>query len=72
MTLPRLSVTEKIILIIVAIAVAAGFYFFYTSQPRFEEYIKEDGIAEWLTVAGLSLGSLVCFSRFVKLFRKRS
>ena len=72
MTLPRLSVTEKIILIIVAIAVAAGFYFFYTNQPRFEDYIKEDGIAEWLTVAGLLLGSLVCFSRFVKLFRKRS
>ena len=59
-------------MIVVAISIATGFYFFYTNRPRFENYIKEDGIAEWLTVAGLLLGSLVCFSRFVKLFRKRS
>ncbi len=72
MTIPRLSVTEKIVLIIVAISVATGFYFFYTNRPRFENYIKEDGIAEWLTVAGLLLGSLVCFSRFIRLFRKKS
>jgi len=72
MTLPRLSVTEKITLIIVAASLAAGYWLFYTNLPRFEQYVREDGIAEWLTVAGLLLGSLVCFSRFVKLFRKKS
>ena len=72
MTLPRLSVTEKIILIIVAASVAAGYWLFYTNLPRFEQYVREDGIAEWLTVAGLLLGSIVCFYRFIKLFRKKS
>jgi hypothetical protein len=72
MTLPSLSVTEKIILVIVAIAMVTGYWLFYTSLPRFEQYIKEDGIAEWLTVAGLLLGSVVCFFRFVKLWRKKS
>jgi len=72
MTLPSVSVTEKIILIIVGACIATGYWLFYTDLPRFEQYVKEDGIAEWLTVAGLLLGSLVCFSRFVKLFRKKS
>ncbi len=72
MTLPRLSFTEKIILIIVAVSVAAGYWLFYTNLPRFEQYVREDGIAEWLTVAGLLLGSLACFLRFVKLFRIKS
>jgi len=68
----KLSSTEKIILIIVAIVVAAGFYLFYTNLSRFEQYVREDGIAEWLTVAGLLLGSFVCFLRFVKLLHKKS
>ena len=72
MTFPRLSNTEKIILTIVAVAIATGFWLFYTDLSRFEQYVKEDGIAEWLTVAGLLLGSFVCFTRFLKLLRKRS
>ena len=72
MTFPRLSVTEKMVLIIAALAVATGFWLFYTDLSRFERYVREDGIAEWLTVAGLLLGSFVCFSRFVKLLRKKS
>jgi len=72
MTLPSLSVTEKIILIIVAVAIATGFWLYYTNPPGFEQYIREDGIAEWLTVGGLLLGSFVCFLRFVKLLHKKS
>ena len=72
MTFSGLSTVEKIILTLVSIAIVAGIFLFYTDVTRFEQYVKEDGIAEWLTVAGLILGSIVCFSRFVKLFRKKS
>jgi len=72
MTLPRLSVTEKITLIVVGATVATGYWLFYTDLPRFEQYVREDGIAEWLTGVGLLLGSIVCFYRFIKLFRKKS
>ena len=52
----KLSTTEKIVLITVAIIIATGFFLFYTDLPKFEEYVKEDGIAEWLTVAGPDTG----------------
>jgi hypothetical protein len=68
----KLSATEKIVLVIVAIIIAIGFFLFYTDVPMFEQYVQEDGIAEWLTVLGLVLGSIVCFYRFIKLFHKKS
>jgi hypothetical protein len=64
-----LSATEKTIIFIVAIVIAAGFILFYSDVSKFEDFVKEDGIAEWLTVAGLLMGSFVCFARFVRLFR---
>ena len=67
-----LSITEKIILTGVAILLAIGFFFFYTNISLFEKYVQEDGVAEWLTVAGLLSGSIVCFIRFVKLLNKKS
>ena len=72
MTLPRLSVVEKVILILAAVAISIGIFLFFTNVARFEQYVKEDGIAEWLTVAGLLSGSIVCLSRFVKLFRNKN
>lgn len=51
---------------------AVGYFLFYTNVPRFEKFVQEDGIAEWLTVAGLLSGSIVCLSRFVKLINKRT
>jgi len=72
MTFPRLTAVEKIVLALAVIAIAMGIFLFYTSVARFEEYVQEDGIVEWLTVVGLLLGSIVCFSRFVILLRKRS
>lgn len=68
----RLTTTEKIILALVALVLAIGYFLFNTNLWRFELFVQEDGVAEWLTVLGLLLGSLVCFSRFGKLFRKRS
>jgi hypothetical protein len=67
-----LSVTEKFILGLVLLVLIPGFYLFFTDVPKFEQYVQEDGIVEWLTVLGLLLGSLVCFSRFLKLLRKKS
>jgi len=68
----QFSVTEKIVLTGVTIVLVTGFLLFYTDRSLFEKYVQEDGIAEWLTVAGLFLGSVVCFKRFVKLFYKKS
>ncbi len=72
MTKLMLSVIEKMILGLVAIVMAVGLFLFFTNVPRFEQFVQEDGIAEWLTVFGLLLGCFVCLSRFAKLFRKRS
>jgi hypothetical protein len=72
MSKPNLSVTEKFILVLVLLVLIPGFYLFFTDVPKFEQYVQEDGIAEWLTVLGLLLGSFVCFGRFAKLLRKKS
>jgi len=72
MTFPKLTAVEKIILVMAAVAIVIGIFLFYTNVARFEEYVKEDGIVEWLTVVGLLLGSIVCFSRFLLLLHKRS
>ena len=72
MTSTRLSLTEKLILILVAIMLIVGFILFYTNIPLFNRYVVEDGLVEWLTVAGLIFGFVVCISRFFKLFKKRN
>jgi|SRR3990170_1095181 len=68
----KLSAIEAIILAIGIFALGSGFFLFYTDIPQFEQYVQEDGIAEWATVAALLAGSVVCFSRFLKLFHKRN
>ncbi len=68
----NLSVTVKFILGLVLLVLIPGFYLFFTAVPKFEQYVQEDGIVEWLTVLGLLLGSFVCFIRFAKLLRKKS
>ena len=72
MTFLRLTAVEKIILALATAAIAAGIFLFYTNVAQFEEYVKEDGIVEWLTVVGLLLGSFVCFSRLVVLWKKKT
>lgn len=68
----KLSTIEITLLALAIIVLAAGFILFYTDKLWFEQYVQEDGIAEWLTVAGLLAGSIVCFSRLRKSFYKRS
>jgi hypothetical protein len=70
--LSRLSTVEKLILLLVTIIIAIGYYLFYSNVTRFEQFVQEDGIAEWLTVAGLLMGSIVCFYRFGALLKVRS
>ena len=64
-----LTLREKIILGLVAVILAAGFVLRFVHLTLFEQFIREDGLVEWLTVAGLLLAAVVCFSRFVKLLR---
>ena len=68
----RLSIVEKLILALVLIILAVGYFLFYTNVHRFEAYVQEDGIVEWLTVLGLVLGCIVCVTRFFKLLKKRT
>src|SRR3982750_910612 len=72
MTSTRLTLIEKLILVLVTIMLIVGFVLFYTNVPMFERYVVEDGIVEWLTVAGLIFGFIVCVSRFFRLFKKRN
>ena len=65
----KLSLTEKLVLAMVAVVIATGFAFFFFNISLFNQYVIEDGLVEWLTVAGLFLACLVCFSR--KLSRNK-
>jgi hypothetical protein len=68
----RLSFVEKIILALVFTILAVGYILFYTNIARFELYVQEDGIVEWLTVLGLILGCIVCVRRFLQLIKYRT
>ncbi len=68
----RLSSTELAILILCAIMLAAGFILFYSNRTAFDSYVQEDGIVEWGTVLGLLAASIACFTRFIRLFSKKS
>jgi hypothetical protein len=65
----KLSPVEKSILSLVSVILIAGYILFYTNVPRFESYVQEDGLVEWLTVLGLILGCIVCVVRFFVLRR---
>jgi hypothetical protein len=68
----RLSFVEKTILALVFTILAVGYILFYTNIARFELYVQEDGIVEWLTVLGLILGCIVCVRRFLQLIKHRT
>ena len=67
----RLTNFEKSLLGLITLILIAGFTFFYTDIQRFEWFVKEDSLVEWLTVAGLLCASFVCFARFLSLFRSK-
>jgi len=68
----RTYLAEKITICLVILMLLAGYILFYTDIDKFEAYVKEDGIVEWLTVVGLMAGCFVCLYRFVKLYRYRN
>lgn len=68
----KLLAVEKIILFLVLAILAAGYILFYTDLPRFEAYVREDGIVEWMTVLGLILGCITCIGRFITLRKHKS
>ena len=67
-----ITITEKLVLALVVIIITTGFALFFFNISLFYQYVIEDGLVEWLTVAGLFLACIVCFSRFFKLIGKRS
>lgn len=68
----HLFLLEKFILILVIIILAIGFILFLTNYKTFLLYVQEDGIVEWLTVAGLLAGCFTSVGRLIKLFRRRN
>lgn len=68
----KLSITEKVILILVAAMLVAGYILFYTNRAAFDKYVEEDGIVEWLTVLGLMCGCIVCVARYIQLRKFKS
>jgi uncharacterized BrkB/YihY/UPF0761 family membrane protein len=65
-------VVEKFTIFLVVSMLLAGYILFYTDIDKFEAYVQEDGIVEWLTVGGLMAGCFVCLYRFVKLYKHRN
>ena len=68
----NLTFTEKITLALVLIIILIAFGLFHFNYSALNVYLEEDGIVEWLTVAGLLAGFSICLYRFFKLFRIKS
>jgi cell division protein FtsW (lipid II flippase) len=63
MQLRKLSAVEIIVLDILVISIAIGYYLVYYCRPAFLQFTVEDGLVEWLTVAGLLLAAFTCLKR---------
>jgi uncharacterized BrkB/YihY/UPF0761 family membrane protein len=68
----RIYFAEKFTIFLVILILLTGYILFYTDIYKFEAYVQEDGIVEWLTVVGLMAGCFICLYRFVKLYRYRN
>jgi hypothetical protein len=68
----KLSLTEKITLVLILLILLVAFALFYFNYPSLDIYLEEDGLVEWLTVAGLLAGFFLCLYRFFKLFRRKN
>jgi hypothetical protein len=65
----KLSLTEKITFALILLILLTAFALFYFDYAFLDFYLEEDGLVEWLTVAGLLAGFCLCVHRFIKLFR---
>ena len=65
----KLSLTEKITLVLILLILLAAFALFYLNYASLDVYLEEDGLVEWLTVAGLLAGFFLCINRFIKFLR---
>ncbi len=70
--LKQISATEKIILLFAAAIVSTGAVLYFSNISAFHWFVMEDGIVEWLTVAGLITTAIVCFHRLVFFFRRKT
>src|SRR5687768_16499354 len=68
----KITPVEKITFGSILIITIIAFAFLFFNQPFLDIYLGEDGIVEWLTVAGLFLGFAICAYRFVKLLQQRN
>jgi hypothetical protein len=68
----KITPVEKITFASILIITIIAFFFLFLNEPFLDIYLGEDGIVEWLTVAGLFLGFAICAYRFIKLLRQRN
>lgn len=68
----HLSLVEKITFALVAIILLVAYVFYYFYSALLNVYLEEDGIVEWLTVAGLFAGFCICLYRFLKLLKVKN
>lgn len=68
----KLSLLEKCILALILLILLIAFWVLYFNPAFLDIYLGEDGIVEWLTVAGLLAKSFVCFHRFITLFKTKN
>jgi len=68
----KLFLTEKITIVLILLILLVAFALFYFNYPALDIYLEEDGLVEWLTVAGLLAGFFLCLYRFFKLFRRKN
>jgi hypothetical protein len=67
----KISLPEKTTLLLVLIIFLIAYGLFYFQPTALDIYLEEDGIVEWLTVAGLLAGVFICIYRFINLFGKK-
>jgi len=52
--------------------ILTGMVLFVIDQSLFRAYVQEDGIIEWLTVAALVCGMIICLTRTIRLRNKKT
>ena len=67
----KIGRAELITLIFVFLMILTGMVLFAIDRSLFRDYVHEDGIIEWLTVAALVCGMIICLTRTIRLRNKK-